>query len=96
MAAGGAAGAGAAAAAAAIAQATKASGAIVKLEPNEFQKILNRAEKPVVVVTYGGFLSKSYKYLTSYRGLFFFTKSSNPLLMPSAAETVAAESIWIP
>lgn len=95
MAAGGAAGAGAAAAAA-IAQATKASGGIVKLEPYEFQKILNRAERPLVVVTHGGFINKTYRYLTSYRGIFFYTKSGDPLSMPNGAETVAAESIWIP
>jgi hypothetical protein len=94
MATGGAAG--GAAAAAAIAQATKASGAIVKVDPREFTKILNRAKEPLVVVAYGGFIGKTYKYLTNYRGLFFFTKSSERISMPSQAETVAAESIWIP
>ena len=40
----------AAAAAAAVAQAVKASGAIVKLEADEFQKVLYRATDPLVVV----------------------------------------------
>jgi hypothetical protein len=95
-AAGGAAGGGAAAGAAAIAQATKASGAIVKVEPEEFTKILNRAQAPLVVVAYGGVFSKTYKYLTSYKGLFFYTKSHDPVPMPSRAETVPADKIWIP
>ena len=34
---------------AAIAQAVKASGAIVRLNPEEFQKILNKAEAPLEV-----------------------------------------------
>lgn len=97
MAAGGAAGAaGAAAAAAAIAQAVKASGAIVRVEPHEFTKILNRTNEPLVVMAYGGIFSKTYKYLTSYKGLIFYTKSSDPVPMPTRAETVPADSIWIP
>ena len=43
---GGAAAGGAAAAAAAVAQAIKASGAIVSLEPEEMQKILASAQNP--------------------------------------------------
>jgi hypothetical protein len=38
-----------AAAAAAIAQAIKASGVLVRVEPREFSKILNRVKDPLVV-----------------------------------------------
>jgi len=92
----GAAGASAAAAAGAIAEATKASGAIVKMTPQEFQKILNRAGDSLVVTGYYGWPSKKHHYLTSYRGIFFYTKSDRPLVMPSGAEQVAVEKIWIP
>ena len=73
MANGGAAGAGAAgaAAAAAIANAIKASGVLVRLDPEEFAKLLARAEAPLVVAAEGFW--GGYKYLTSYRGLAFFT-----------------------
>jgi len=55
----GAEGAAAAAAAAAIASAIKASGNIVRLDPNNFQKILERSEAPLVVIAPEGFSTKS-------------------------------------
>lgn len=93
--AGGAAAAGAAVAAA-IAKAIKASGAIVKMEPEEFIKILHRVEKPLVVNATGGFLNTQHRYLTSYKGLFFYTSSSDPLQLPGSVELIAAKKIWIP
>ena len=42
------------AAAAAIAQAIKASGAIVRIEPDGFLKILSKSNKPLVVMVKGG------------------------------------------
>lgn len=95
--AGGAAGAaGGAAAAAAIAQAIKASGAIVRVEPMEFATILDRTADPLVVSATGGFFSTQYQYLTAYKGLIFYTKSSSPLSLPPEAEVVLAQKIWIP
>lgn len=90
------AGAGAAAAQAAIAQAIRASGVLVRLEPEEFRKILNRAKAPLVVVAEGGIFTDNYQYLMSYKGLAFFTKASEPLEMPADAELLAADRIWIP
>lgn len=63
--------AGGAAAAAVIAQAIKASGAIVRVEPHDFEEILRRSERPLVVSAQGGFISKNYQYLTGYKGLAF-------------------------
>lgn len=88
--------AGAAAAAAAIANATKASGVIVKVSPDNFSSILGRVERPLVVHATGGLFSTHYKYLTSYKGLAFFTKSAVPLALPVGTELVNAQSIWIP
>jgi len=68
--------AGAAAAAAAIAQATKASGVIVRIGPDDFLNILDQNDEPLVVHAIGGFFSTSHQYLTSYRGLAFFTKNA--------------------
>lgn len=86
----------AAAAQAAIAQAIKASGAIVRVEPNDFLTLLQRQEQPLVIHATGGFFSTSYQYLTSYKGLAFFTKSPYPLNLPSDVELVTAKTIWIP
>ena len=85
-----------AAQAAAIAQAIKASGVIVRLEPAEFLKILSRQDEPLVVQAHGGFFRSSWRYLTSYKGLAFFTKSAEQLLLPGRAQIVSAASIWIP
>jgi hypothetical protein len=84
------------AAAAAIAQATKASGAIVKMTPENFMKIINKMDDGLVVVAEGGIFKKNYQYLTSYKGLFFFTKSPEPLSISSRIETVLSSKIWIP
>lgn len=84
------------AAAAAIAQAIKASGAIVRVEPNDFTTILSRADKPVVVCATSGFRKKKNEYLTGYKGLVFYVKSNIPLHLPSEIELIVAKKIWIP
>ena len=87
---------GAAAAAAAIAQAVKASGTIVRVEPGEFERILARQPGLLVVSAQGGFFATRYQYLTSYKGLAFFTESDTPLSLASGTELVTAKKIWIP
>jgi hypothetical protein len=94
--AGGGVAAGAAAAAAALANATKASGAIVKMEPKEFQRIVGKADEPLIVRAQGGWRTKHYRYITSYKGLFFFTKSPVELTFSSRSELIFANKIWIP
>jgi hypothetical protein len=90
------AGATAATAAAAIAQAIKASGVIVQLESAEFLRILQKERGLLVVHATGGIFKTNYQYLTSYKGLAFFTKSLDPLNLPSGCEVVQAGKIWIP
>jgi len=86
----------AAASAAAIAQAIKASGVIVRVHPDDFMRILAKADHPLIVSTTGGFLKKNFQYLTSYKGLAFYTKSPDPLNLPARSELITAEKIWIP
>ena len=74
----------AAAAGAAIAQAIKASGVIVRVEPVDFLGILKRQQGPLVVHATGGFFNTNYQYLTSYKGLAFFTKSDRPISLPES------------
>ena len=92
----GAGGSAAAARAAAIAKAIKASGAIVEVGPEDFLNLISRSERPLVVMASGGLFSKDYRYLSSYKGLVFFTKSNSPLMLPGAAEVISAKKIWIP
>jgi hypothetical protein len=82
--------------AAAIAQAIRASGVIVRVEPTEWLKILNRQDEPLVVQARGGLFRPSWRYLTSYKGLAFFTKSAEQLVLPGRAQIVSAASIGIP
>ncbi len=89
-------GAAAAARAAAIANAIKASGAIVQVEPDDFIMLLSKVERPLVVMATGGFMKKNYQYLTGYKGLILFTKSATPLMLPGGAELITAKKIWVP
>jgi len=81
---------------AAIANAIKATGVVVRLEPGEWLSILKRTESPLVVIASGGMFKTKYQYLTSYRGLAFFTKSPTALVLPGRAEVVTAKSMSVP
>ena len=80
----------------AIARATKASGAIVRLAPEQFQLIVNKCDTPLIVTATGGIFKKHFKYLTSYKGLVFYTQSDKPLQFSHTAEIISAGKIWIP
>jgi hypothetical protein len=88
--------AGMAAAAAAIAQAIKASGVLVTVAPADFLVLLQRQRDALVVHATGGIFSTNYQYLMSYKGLAFFTKSPEPLVLPAGTEMVQAKCISIP
>ena len=80
-----------------ILQAMKASGVVIRLDPESFLTLLRRTERPlIVVVPPSGILSKQFQYLTSYRGFAFYTRSRDELPLPRGAELIVAESIWIP
>lgn len=81
---------------AAIANAIKASGVLVRLEPGEWMTILKRSDAPLVVIAQGGVFKKHHKYLTTYRGLAFYTTSQDPLMLPGRVEVITAKSISIP
>ena len=81
---------------AAIANAIKASGVVVRLEPGEWLAVLKRTDNPLVVIAEGGMFKTKYHYLTSYRGLAFFTKSPTALVLPGRAEVITAKSISYP
>lgn len=86
---------GAMAAGAAMAEALKAIGGIVVVEPRKFIELLGKTDRPLVIQSPSGFLTP-YKYLTSYKGLTFFTKSKEVLLLPGSVEMITAKKIVIP
>ena len=85
-----------AAVAAAIAQAIKASGVLVRVSEEDFQIILGKVEQPLVIYARRGLFTTSHQYLTSYKGFAFFTKASTQIPLPSGAELIKANTIWIP
>jgi len=89
-------GAEAASIAAMIANAIKASGTVVKVEPDEFLKILDKIDKPLIIYTEGGVISTNYQYMVSYKGFAFYTKSDEQLVVPQGTEVIVADKIWIP
>ena len=84
------------AAMAAIAQAIRASGVLVRVSEEDFQKILRKTEQPLVIYAKGGVFSTKHQYLTSYKGFAFFTKSSTDLPLPPGTETIFTKKIWVP
>jgi hypothetical protein len=85
-----------AAIAAAIANAIKASGVVVRVETEDFAKILGRIEKPLVIYSKGGLFTTKHQYLVSYKGFAFYTKTSSEVFLPSSVEVINARNIWIP
>jgi nitrous oxidase accessory protein NosD len=83
-------------AAAATANAIKASGVIVQVEPADFLGILRRQQGALVVHATLWLFGTQYRYLTSYKGLAFFTKTFTPLDLPSGTELVQAKAISVP
>jgi hypothetical protein len=79
-----------------VANAIKASGAIVRVEADDFQKIIAKTEAPLVIRAVEGRRTKKYKYLTEYKGLAFYAESRSELLLPSRAEIILAKEISIP
>jgi hypothetical protein len=86
----------AAAHAAALAQAIKASGTLVQLEPRDFARVLQKVEAPLVVRAKGGIFKSKWYYLTSYKGLAFFCLSPEPLPLSGRTEVIEAKRIWTP
>jgi hypothetical protein len=79
-----------------IANAIKACGTLVRVEPHEFIKIIEKEEQPLIVRTSAGLFSQSIKYLTSYKGLAFHCKSKIELNLPAKAELINAKRFSIP
>lgn len=84
------------AAAVAAMNAIKANGVVVRIEAHEFLQILKKEREPLVVTGLGGLFKKHHQYLTSYKGLAFFTTSPQPLMLPRSVELIAAKTISIP
>jgi hypothetical protein len=86
---------GAAAAGHIMEEALKAIGSIIVVEPKDFVRIVEKNTDAIVVHTSGGMLSKN-KYITSYKGLIFFTKTKEELELPANIELMRAKKMMLP
>lgn len=77
-------------------QVIKASGAIVQIDPREFERIVRQAGDPVVVHARTGVFSKKNQYLTSYKGLIFYCVTEEALHFGSSIEVLEAKRMWMP
>ena len=76
-------------------EALKAMGSIIVVEPKDFIRIVEKKTDALVVHTPGGILSKN-KYITSYKGLIFFTKTKEELELPANIELMHAKKMVLP
>lgn len=84
------------AAAIAAANAVKAMGGIVQLEPEDFQRLVQRIEDPLVVHAETSFFGTRYQYITGHRGLVFYAKSREPLRLGGQVQLIRAKKISVP
>lgn len=76
-------------------KALRAAGVVVRLESDAFLEILGRHESPLLIYSAPGLLGR-HKYLVTYKGLAFYTKSRQELEIPESVELIVAKRIWIP
>ncbi len=87
---------GATAAYVAIMEAKKAIGPIIHIENEDFLKLVNRGEEPLVVFNHGGVFRKVYSYLFSMKGFVFVTRSQKKLPLPGKAQVIKAQKLDLP
>ncbi len=80
------------------ARAYKSNGALIWIGADEFQNILAKNPEPLVVYfkDEGLFKKTAHWYLTSYKGLVFYTGIYEPLQLAESVEIIHAEKFWFP
>lgn len=78
-------------------RAIASTGSIVKITPEVMLGLISRMNEPLIIEChkkrfYGG----EYSYLTSYKGLCFYTEAKSQLAIPTSAEIIMASEMWIP
>ena len=70
---------------------------VVRVEPDEFQRIAYLQDFPLIVFAdSSSFFSTNYKYIMTYRELIFYCCSPNALRLPDNAEIVKAMKLNLP
>lgn len=71
-------------------------GPIIVIHEKQFREIVEKNPELLVITTFGGFPSGKHRYMISYKGFYFFTKSSSQLRLPESTEIMQVEEIAIP
>lgn len=79
-----------------IQQGQKMNGVFVKIEPKDFQDMLNKQEGLMVIMTKTGIFTDVYIYLTSYKGFVFYCKSEKQLTLPNKHEMMHSKQVTLP
>lgn len=88
--------AGVAAARQAIQNAIKASGAIIKIDPDDFSGLMAKMGNALVAEAPAGVFTKVWKYMTSYKGFLFYTQAKDRLSIPNRYEPIRSRKIRLP
>ncbi|MEI7845112.1 MAG: hypothetical protein WCK35_04825 [Chloroflexota bacterium] len=78
-------------------RAITSTGAIVQVGVDVFQDILSREEVPIIVMCLAkSFFGSQYRYLISYKGLYFYTEAKTALQLPEKIEIINSSQMWMP
>jgi len=79
-----------------IQNALKMNRAFVKIEAQDFLRLINEQENLLIVHSKSGIFSNQYLYLTSYKGFIFYCKSKEQLPLPGKHEKIFSPNISLP
>lgn len=76
-------------------QLTAMYGTLIRVDPQTFLSIIEYNTEPLILVATSSILRRK-QYLTTYKGVAFVTKSSQPLDLPAHAEIIPVRRLVIP
>lgn len=77
-------------------QAQKMNGAFIRIDVQDFQNILQKAEGLLVVESKRGIFANTFLYLTSYKGFICYCKTKEQLAVPNSHEKIYATYVSLP
>ena len=79
-----------------VANAIRTTGPVIRVESSDFEAVLRKVEAPLVVYSQSGLFSTRYQYLTTYKGLYFHTKTATALSLSPGVEIVNTKKLLLP
>lgn len=69
---------------------------IVTVENDEFMRLVKQANDPMIIHQIPGWFSGQNRYLLTYRGVTFYTRSKEELSISKNAEVITAKYFYVP